>query len=326
MSQDTSFKLQLIHDSGGWNRLRDNEALFVWNEPILDRYWDVLEAEIDRRMQLGGVTEDIKRIHISNVEITCERLDVLVDIFLSGRSTNSSTIIKLYNANICAEGIRSLSKLVEASSMLDRLYLYHNWIDNMESARCISRSLKSHICINTLNLAHCDLGSNPEVLSVILQSEVKNIHLSNNNIDSLGAVTIAEYLDHNRLNDDDAVLISQALKKNTNLKIIDLCSYNFTSIGVKALLSCVFDGSSLNDISESNHTLGGMNMFLKGNNENNDRLQYCIDRLLELDRMQKIVIALQEKDSLLKYLANVPVELMPKVLAFPKSLSFLPHL
>jgi len=58
-------------------------------------------------------------------------------------------------------------------------------------------------------------------------------------------------------------------------------------------------------------------MFLKGNNQTSDRLQDCIGRLLELDRMQKILLALQDKDSLLKYLANVPVELMPEVLAFP---------
>jgi hypothetical protein len=47
---------------------------------------------------------------------------------------------------------------------------------------------------------------------------------------SLGAVRIAEYLESdpqikylslesNRLNDDDIILISQALKRNTNLKI-----------------------------------------------------------------------------------------------------------
>ena len=80
------------------------------------------------------------------------------------------------------------------------------------------------------------------------------------------AVKIAEYLesdppidridlDHNRLNDDDAILISQALKRNTNLKTICLLMNNITSIGVKVLLNCVFDSSSLNAISESNHTL-----------------------------------------------------------------------
>jgi hypothetical protein len=59
----------------------------------------------------------------------------------------------------------------------------------------------------------------------------------------LGAVKIAEYLegdppieefslDHNRLNDDDAILISQALKRNTNLRNLELEGNKFTSIGV----------------------------------------------------------------------------------------------
>jgi hypothetical protein len=172
-------------------------------------------------------------------------------------------------------------------------------------------------------LEHCNLGSSPEILSLILQSDVDYICLDNNNIDSLGAVKIAEYLEgdppihridlyHNQLNDDDAILISQALKRNTNLKKIDLVSNNFTTIGVKALLTCVLDSSSLNALSESNHTLQQMYTFCG----TSPSLQVCIDRLLDLDRTQKILLALQDKDSLLQYLANVPVELIPEVLAY----------
>ena len=141
------------------------------------------------------------------------------------------------------------------------LYLYHNWIDSMESARFRSRSMRSHPRINQLFLSYCDLGrSSPEILLVILQSDVNHIILNNNNINSLGAVKIAEYLednppiscidlDHNRLNDDDASLISHALKRNTNMRHLDLCLNKFTSIGIKALINFVFDGSSLNAIS-----------------------------------------------------------------------------
>jgi hypothetical protein len=195
----------------------------------------------------------------------------------------------------------------------------------MESARCLSRSLRSHACIIHLGLSHCDLGSNPEILSVILQSDVNYINLANNNIDSLGAAIIAEYLvgdppihqidlAHNRLNDDDTELISQALKKNTNLHRIYLHLNKFTSVGAKALLTCVFDNSTLNAISESNHTLGGMNFFDYSNRPKS--LAGCIDILLELDRTQKIMLALHDKDSLLQYLANVPFKLIPEVLAF----------
>jgi hypothetical protein len=36
-----------------------------------------------------------------------------------------------------------------------------------------------------------------------------------------------------------------------------------------------------------------------------------------LDRIDKILLALQDKDSIIKDLANVPVGLMPEVLALP---------
>jgi Ran GTPase-activating protein (RanGAP) involved in mRNA processing and transport len=303
----------------------DNEEPIVWHEPILDRYWDLLETKIDRMRQLDRVP-DISGIQITNVEMKKERLAALVAIFRSGRATNSSMCLDFDNANLCEEGIVSLSKLVDVSSELQYLYLFHNRIDNMDSACCLSRSIKSHIQLNHLSLKHCGLGGNPEILSVILQSDISFINLQNNNIDSLGAVKIAEYLgsdppiqridlEKNRLIDDDAILISQALKRNTNLKIIHLKGNNFTSIGVTALLNCVFDSSSLNAISESNHTLLSMFIFSR---TSNIILQDCIDKLLTLDRTQKIFLALQDKDCLLNYLANVPVELIPEVLEFTR--------
>jgi hypothetical protein len=320
VTRSNSFNLELRHSyQENW------EMPIVWHEPfsIVNDCWDELKNAIDRKKH----TTDIRGVHFENVELKNFRLATIVDIIVSGRATNSSTQFHFINTNLCAAGIISLSELVDVSSKLNMLFLHHNRIDNIESARCLSRSLKSHTRINHLDLSHCDLGSTPEILLIILQSDVSSINLDNNNIDSLGAVKIAEYLEsnpsikylsleNNRLNDDDAILISQELKRNTNLQGLYLQTNNFTSNGVKALLTCVFDSSSLNAISESNHTLGGMNMFLKGNNETNDRLQDCIDMLLQLDWTDKIVLALQDKDSLLKYLANVPVKLMPEVLAF----------
>ena len=223
------------------------------------------------------------------------------------------------NANLCKEGIISMLELVYVSPDLRALHLHHNRIDNTESARCLSRSVKSHTGITHLHLGHCNLGSSPEMISVILQSDVRYLGLSNNNIDSLGAVKIVEYLegnppihqidlDHNQLNDDDALLMSQALRRNTNLSQIWLRSNNFTSIGAKALLNCVFDASSLNAISESNHTLKEIHFFY---------FSSFIDGMLKLDRTQKLMLALQDKDYLLLYLANVPMKLMPEVMAFP---------
>jgi hypothetical protein len=316
---NSCFELYLSHNNYG-HQLMDNEYPIVWHEPVLDRSWDQLEYEIDQRKQLGD-------IHILNVEITKESMAALVAILSTGRANSSSTTFRFNNTNLCAEGIISISKLIDFSSRLDTLIIYHNRIDCIDSARCLSRSLKSHTRIRELQLAHCDLGSTTDILSVILQSNISIINLEHNNIDSFGAVTIAKYLesdppilridlDHNRLNDDDAILISQALKRNTNLRQIYLHSNNLTWIGVKALLTCVFDSSSLNALSESNHTLLGMDFF-DDNNRPFSKGANCISRLLHLDRTQKILFVLQDKDSLLQYLANVPVELIPEVLAYP---------
>ena len=318
-SHNKSINLQLEHNCQWNQQLVEGEEPIVWHESILDGYWDELEAKILGRKK----RVKIKQIDIENVEIKTERLAALVAIFSNGRANNSSYLtVEINNANLCEEGIKSLSELVDVSSKLCTFRLHHNRIDNMDSANCLSRSLKSNACIHQLHLSHCDLGSSPEILLVILQSDIDYINLDNNNIDSLGAVKIAEYLegnppieflslDHNRLNDDDAILISQALKRNTNLTEIYLHSNNFTSIGVKALLSCVFDNSSLNAISESNHTLTKIYLFSPGQASDT---KSCINSLLKLDWTWKIVLVLQDKDSLLQYFANVPVELIPEVL------------
>ena len=183
MKNNARFKLDLNHISIGRDqRLMNNEEPIVWHEPILDRYWDVLEAEIDRMRQLDRVA-DVKQIQIMNIEMKKERHDALVAIFRNGRANNSCTFVNFDNANLCADGIISLSELVDVSSELQYFCLRHNPIDNMDSARCLSRSIKSHNQLSQLSLQHCDLGGSPEILSVILQSDVKYINLEHNNND-----------------------------------------------------------------------------------------------------------------------------------------------
>jgi hypothetical protein len=125
--RDKRFDLCLNHNDG--------DHPIVWHESILDQFWDQLNAE------------NVKyfcNIQFVNVEITKERLAALVAMFLIGRATNSSKQVIFNNANLCGEGVILLSELVDVSYKLTWLSLHHNRIDNIESARCLSRSLKSH--------------------------------------------------------------------------------------------------------------------------------------------------------------------------------------
>jgi hypothetical protein len=150
VSHVKGFNLDLLHNNYG-DQLLDNEEPIVWHEPILDDYWDQLEAAIYRRKQDEKFT-DIRVIHILRVEMKKERIASLVDIFCNGRATYSGQSVYFNNANLCQEGIIWLSKLVDACSQLHTLIINHNRIYNMEAARCLSWSLKSHACINNLTV------------------------------------------------------------------------------------------------------------------------------------------------------------------------------
>ena len=155
----------------------DNEEPILWHEQILDEYWNKLEAKIDNpNLDDAGYCRK-NWMHWNTERIS---LAAFVSIIRSGRATNSSTFVNFVNANLCGEGIVSLSKLEDGSSELQRFYLIRNRIDGMESARCLSRSLKTHARITELHLTHCDLGSSQEILLVILQSDNSFIDLRHN--------------------------------------------------------------------------------------------------------------------------------------------------
>jgi len=231
---------------------------------------------------------------------------------------NSIKRITFDTTNLNGEGMISLAKLVEQSSELNALDILHNPINDMNVALYMSRTLKCHPRIKNVDMSYCNLGNNPEILSVILQSDVHRLDLSHNNIDSLGAIKIANYLESNtsmfdldlrcnRFNDDDAVILSQAIKTNTHLYYLYLFSNNFASVGVKSLFSSVFDNMSLNAISESNHVCAIEVIY--------DRIfGERLSSMYTLSRTDKLLIAMHDKDYLLEYLAIVPVELMPHVL------------
>jgi hypothetical protein len=263
----------------------------------------------------------IKNLSIDSVEMTNENLALMSHV-CGERSINSIKTIKFVNNNLCADGMISLSKLVEQSVDLETFHMVQNPINDMNAALSLSRVLKVHPSIRHVDMSDCNLGNDPEILSVILQSDVESLEIADNNINSLGAIKIAEYIESNTsmmclrlygnlLNDDDAVMISRALDENYKLYFLHIYWNNFTSVGVKALFSSVFDSSSLNAIYYSNHSL--LIDVIRGDD--------FFFRMTQINRMNdgewplpdKLLIAMHDKDSLLEYLANVPVEFATRV-------------
>jgi len=101
----------------------------------------------------------------------------LLSTVCGGRANNSIHSVQFINTNLCGEGIVLLSTLVQSTSELQYFYLHYNRIDNMNSALCLSRSLKLHPRMR-LDMSHCDLGNDPDTLSVILHSRMSEKSIS----------------------------------------------------------------------------------------------------------------------------------------------------
>ena len=159
--------------------------------------------------------------------------------------------------------------------------------------------------MNNLSITHCNLGNDADILLVILRSDVTHIDLSHNNIGSSGAVKISEYMEsnppvnhlnlgNNSFNDADAVVLARALKKNTNLTKLELRENNFTVAGAKTLFAGIFDSSSLNTISESNHTCS-LHLFLHTASVRSHPVQSLLSSLnRKFDRASKVLAAIHE--------------------------------
>jgi hypothetical protein len=217
-----------------------------------------------------------KAIKITIINVgKIEMKKVVVDQFMRSLRGRVSNLCRLAfnHTNLCREGLLSVSTLVEQCLVLETLNI-SNTIDDINVATCRSRSLRSHTRTIYLHLPYCNLGNNPEILSVILQSEVRCINLFKNGIDSLGVVKIAEYIESNartehlylgsnNLNDGDALVISRALKKNTTLTGLKLENNKFeASDGRGRQLNAITPFSQVVGIATTMTMLATMNRIM----------------------------------------------------------------
>mmetsp|Transcript_44868 Transcript_44868/g.94127 ORF Transcript_44868/g.94127 Transcript_44868/m.94127 type:complete len:437 (+) Transcript_44868:156-1466(+) len=153
-------------------------------------------------------------------------------------------------------------------------------------------------------------------------------------------------LDGNGFNDDDATLFAKSLKTNTKLLSLKLRGNNFTYAGIRTLYRAVYDDRSLNAIHHSNHTcelvlftysetvpndIDEAVMAINSNVfdaiafdhsslESDGRYIANMMRFAECRKKAKVLNYLRS-DHLgyhknTQHLNNVPLELMPEVLAF----------
>lgn len=132
-------------------------------------------------------------------------------------------------------------------------------------------------------------------------------------------------LQGNKINDDDALVIASSLRKNSTLKSLHLEHNDMSDKGRCFLFKSLYDISSLNGVSDSNHTcmvtVGDTSDMLNWENgETCDTLE-CVNNkdVPKLHgRRCKILSTLfrgpSDGYSSLSYLEDVPIELAPDVM------------
>ena len=166
-----------------------------------------------------------------------------------------------------ASGTRSIAKILEQCTDLTCLAAC-NRIESKGDCIALVNAIRQHDSIESLILHQAGLANNTLMKSIMpaLQNHptLEAVSLGNNDISSFGARLIADFLktnptlrtlhlDKNSLVDDDVILLAESLETNTNLVEINLHSNKFGACGASALLHTVYNTSSLDALSASNH-------------------------------------------------------------------------
>ena len=250
---------------GDFNDVDDERVLL--HDDVLLPHWNELANALQLYQTLHSSTV-ISELDFYNVQLAPSVLGLLLPALRRNR-VKHFILEKNDFANV-HEGIEFVLDVIRGNQKMMGLKWINNRINNMEDAQLLIDAVSSHPSIDEFHLDSCFGGDGVngyEVLQSIL-SECNNfttISVNRNSIRTGGGTEISDFilgnpplmelsLKSNNLNDDDAILISRALKHNTNLKILNLSGNSITEVGNGALRKAVNGPTSLNTVSDSNHT------------------------------------------------------------------------
>jgi len=296
----------------------------LYNEAF-SYYWTLfIEALRDHRYMLACQPPDKEStFEIQNVEIPPENIEDLSRIVKPLRFT---ALCLCFIPNFGRAVLQLALSHAENNPILTRLSLEGNSIVSSDDIDQLCRVIKGHQSLKELNLNACfeGLPNSFDIFSSILtagQNNIKCLGFSGNSVitpigrestflpNFLAANSKMEvlHLMGNKLGDQDALLISEALHSNTNLGFLEVEKNAITSVGERALEKSVGDVTNLNSISDSNHTcwieLEGIACANSGDTDAN--------------RWRKIyskLSSLHVEKSIYSQLRDTPVELLPDLL------------
>ena len=240
----------------------DDEALLQHDDRLLP-HWKKFAAALQVYQYEDGIPE----LSFNNVQLSSKVIDLLAP------ALNGKPFLDFVLDNNDFEedrGIEFAVECMQSNLQMKAFHLTNNQIGSVENVHSVLDAVINHPTIDNVRLENClvdgDLDSY-EVARLLVASDKKwdLLDFERNNISTGRDTTIPDYitsnpplvylfLEDNKLNDEDAILISHALKQNTNLKDLRLNRNNFTIIGQDAVSKALYDPTSQNTVYDCNHT------------------------------------------------------------------------
>jgi hypothetical protein len=185
-------------------------------------------------------------------------------VFMNHRSTRA------VDGNCLGMSVDAIVDISTSNKHLRKLDLDGNDISRGQIGK-LCFSVHAHPSLVDLDLRSCfedEGGLGDEMMVSLLTSgtlKLERLVMSCNGITSNVTTVLSDFLatdpplkeldlGENHLNDNDAVLIANALRSNTSLRMLDLVGISITDVGRKSFRLALNDDSTLNSISDSNHS------------------------------------------------------------------------
>ena len=302
-------------------------------------------------------------ITIANVEVHDDVMDLLVPAL---KSIPLSKVL-LHNNRLGKRGVSFLNRLLQENSSISTLYMNKNYMEpNEQNDDIISltNTIGNHPSLDTVLFRSGCIGKNEKILPLLCPSifNLNSFSLCKSNLGTRDIKLITNclatnpplqslYLNDIKLDDTDALCMSDSLQANTNLGSLHIGG-SLTETGINIMIKSIYDDASLNSLHDSNAScrlrlfrkgdtipigvdegvlnmnVGGRTLVANIDNTPISVLTICTkdtssgDKLyfIEGSRRVKILYALygggRNSSLQAQYLNEIPIELMPRVISY----------
>lgn len=227
------------------------------HDELLCKLWKYLAIALIHRQDC-----DVDSFRVARVQLVPSVMAQL------GRALRSKNIksLTLVDNDFGGEGALFAAEVLGGNPSLTSVKMNFNRLNDVGSMVRFGKALGEHPPLASLSLRFCSFGADSATLSALMSgcNNVKFLDLRNTDIGSAGAAIVARFLSrnprmetlnlsNNNVDEAGADAIARGLKSNDNLKLLYLTGNPITDAGKGALLRSIFDTSTLNAASDSNH-------------------------------------------------------------------------